>query len=189
MNRREALSAVSILLGGTLVGGNIFLEGCKTDSKKEGSQWVLTIDDKSFLDEITETIIPATKTPGAKAAGVAPFIVTFVTDCYSDQEKNIFKNGLADIDKQSSAKFNKRFLEATPQQRTELLTVIDQQAKTLMDNKKKDDPTHYFRMIKELTLLGYFTSEIGSTQALRYVAIPGRYDGNVEYKSGDKAWA
>jgi hypothetical protein len=52
-----------------------------------------------------------------------------------------------------------------------------------------DSPTHYFRMMKELTLLGYFTSEIGCTQAQRYAETPGRYDPCVPYKAGDKAWA
>ena len=55
--------------------------------------------------------------------------------------------------------------------------------------KKKEDPAHYFRMMKELTILGYFTSEIGATQALRYVAVPGRYEGCVPYTKGEKAWA
>ena len=50
-------------------------------------------------------------------------------------------------------------------------------------------PNHYFKLMKELTLLGYFSSEIGATKALRYIAVPGHYDGNLPYKKGDKAWA
>jgi hypothetical protein len=57
------------------------------------------------------------------------------------------------------------------------------------ETKKEADPNHYFGMMKQLTLLGYFTSEIGATQALRYIAIPGKYEGCVPYKKGDKAWA
>jgi hypothetical protein len=52
-----------------------------------------------------------------------------------------------------------------------------------------DIPNHYFRMMKELTLLGYFTSEVGATKALRYIETPGHYDGCMPYKKGDKAWA
>ena len=52
-----------------------------------------------------------------------------------------------------------------------------------------DEPAHYFRMMKELTLLGYFTSEIGCTQAMRYVESPGRFDPNAPYAPGDKSWA
>jgi hypothetical protein len=81
------------------------------------------------------------------------------------------------------------FMKATPEQRKELLTALDKEAKEFQKNKKPEDPTHYFTLMKQLTLLGYFTSEIGATQALRYVAVPGKYEGCIPYKKGDKAWA
>jgi hypothetical protein len=55
--------------------------------------------------------------------------------------------------------------------------------------KKKDMPVHYFRLLRELTVLGYFTSEIGAKQALRYIETPGRYEGCIPYTKGEKAWA
>jgi hypothetical protein len=64
-----------------------------------------------------------------------------------------------------------------------------QNKKIIQKIKKPEDDNHYFRMMKELTLLGYFTSEIGSTQARRYVPVPGRYEGCIPYKKGDKAFA
>jgi hypothetical protein len=81
------------------------------------------------------------------------------------------------------------FMEATPEQRHEMLVSLDKEQKEYQDKKKPEDPTHYFRMMKELTLWGYFTSEIGATKALRYVAVPGKYEGCIPYKTGDKAWA
>ena len=80
-------------------------------------------------------------------------------------------------------------MEIDAAQRKALLTEIDTEANKYMAEKKGEDPKHYFRMMKELTLLGYFTSEIGATQALRYVAVPGKYEGCVPYKKGDRAWA
>ena len=74
-------------------------------------------------------------------------------------------------------------------QRHDLLVKLDSEQKDYMQNKKKEEPSHYFRMMKELTLLGYFTSEIGCKQAMRYVERPGTYDGNLDYKKGDKAFA
>jgi hypothetical protein len=70
-----------------------------------------------------------------------------------------------------------------------LLTDLDKEAKGIFKNQKKEDPNHYFSMIKQLTLLGYFTSEVGATKALRYIPVPGKYDGNYPYKKGDRAWA
>jgi hypothetical protein len=84
---------------------------------------------------------------------------------------------------------NKSFMESSAQQKHDLLVQLDKEQRDYMKNKKQDDPSHYFRMMKELTLLGYFTSEIGCTQARRYVETPGRFEGCIPYKKGDKAWA
>ena len=81
MNRRDAVSAVAILLGGTIVGGEMFLSGCKPGARKAAGI-PMTQDDVAFLDEVAETIIPATGTPGAKAAKVGQFMNTMVTDCF-----------------------------------------------------------------------------------------------------------
>ena len=80
-------------------------------------------------------------------------------------------------------------MEATPEQRHDLLVALDKEQKEFQSKKKPEESSHYFRMMKELTLWGFFTSEIGATQALRFVAVPGRYEGCIPYKKGDKAWA
>lgn len=186
MNRREAISSVAILLGGSILGAEMFLSGCKT---KTETPVTFTPDDIAYLDEIAETILPATSTPGAKAAKVGEFMKVWVTDCYEEKDQKIFREGMDKLNEASKSRFSKSFMESTPAQRHELLVALDAEAKEYQTNKKKEDPTHYFRMMKELTLLGFFTSEVGATQALRYVAVPGRYDGCVPYKKGDKAWA
>ena len=193
MNRREALSTVALILGGSIVGANAFLEGCTPADKKAtpeaGGPITFSNDDIAYLDEIAETIIPATSTPGAKAAKVGTFMTVMVKDCYTDADQKSFMDGMKQINEESKKKFSKSFMEADPKQRTELLTELDKQTKQSMANAKPGDPKPYFRLMKELTLLGYFTSEIGATQALRYVAVPGRYEGCIPYKKGDKAWA
>jgi hypothetical protein len=189
MNRRDALSRVALILGGTVVGANVFLEGCKPADKKATSLTEFSPDDVAYLDEIAETIIPATDTPGAKAAKVGAFMTVMVRDCYEEKDQRTFRDGMDKINDASNKKFDKTFMAVTPQQRHELLVGIDNEQKEYAKNKKKDDPDHYFRLMKELTLLGYFTSEPGATQALRYVETPGRYEGCVPYKKGDKAWA
>ncbi|MBC8034699.1 MAG: gluconate 2-dehydrogenase subunit 3 family protein [Chitinophagaceae bacterium] len=188
MNRREAISAVGLLLGGTVIGSDFFLSGCKTGGKKE-RQLAFTKDDIAYLDEIADTILPATDTPGAKAAGVGTFMTVMVNDCYEARDQKVFLDGMDKINELSSKKYRKEFLEATESQRLELLTELDKEQKEYTKNMKEEDIPHYFRLMKETALLGYFTSEIGSTKALRYLPIPGRYDGNVPYKKGDRAWA
>lgn len=187
MNRREALEQVALILGGTIIGGAAFLEGCR--STDPASKALLSQTQIAFLDEVAETIIPTTDTPGAKAAKVGAFMSTMVTDCYKPEEQKIFLDGLSSIDKSATSAFGKGFMSLNPAQRTELINKINLELKQYNQNKKEKDPVHYFGMVKQLTLLGYFSSEIGATQALRYIAVPGKYEGCVPYKKGDKAWA
>lgn len=185
MHRREAVQYISLLLGGTLVGANAFLTGCKTGTD---TNYTFSEDDIAFLNEVGETILPKTATPGAKAANVGEFMKVMVNDCYEAQDQKIFHEGIDQLKEASKKQLDTSFMEATPQQRHELLVALDQEQKDYMKNKAAEDRPHYFRMMKELTLLGYFTSEVGSKEARRHVPVPGRYEGCIPYKKGDKAF-
>jgi hypothetical protein len=190
MNRREALSSVALLLGGTILGAEAFLSGCTNADRHIGDAGLnFSQDDVAFLDEVGETIIPATTTPGAKEAKIGEFMKTIVRDCYEPKDQQLFTDGMKKLEEASKKKSGKSFLDSTPEQRHDLLVDLDKEQKDYMAKKKPEDPPHYFRAMKELTLWGYFTSEPGATKALRYIAVPGHYDGCVPYKKGDKAWA
>ncbi|GAB2688847.1 gluconate 2-dehydrogenase subunit 3 family protein [Mucilaginibacter koreensis] len=187
MNRRDAIQRVALLMGGTIIGAEMFISGCKsTDGKVDD---LFDKDHVAFYNEVGETILPATKTPGAKAANVGQFMAVMVRDCYAPEDQKTFLTSMSKINDASDKKFKKKFLEITPQQRTEVLIDLDNEAKAYAKTQKPDQQNHYFRMVKELTLLGFFTSEVGCTQALRYVPVPGKFDGNYPYKKGDKAFA
>jgi hypothetical protein len=190
MDRRELLKMVALLTGGVVIGGEVFLSGCKSpDTTPAVGSGAFTKDDISFLDEVAETILPKTNTPGAKDAQVGEFMTVMVNDCYTEADQKIFHEGMKKLDEASEKLNNASFLKSTPEQRHTLLVNLDKEAKDYQKSKKAEDPNHYFSMIKQLTLMGYFTSKPGATQALRYVAVPGRYDGCIPYKKGDKAWA
>ena len=186
MERREAVKYISLLLGGTIIGGSAMLSGCKT---KTGVTLDFTTDQIAWLNEVANTILPDTKTPGAKAAKVGEFMKVMVNDCYEKKDQDTFKGGFLKLDDFSKKTFRQPFLKLSPEQRHELLVSLDKEQKEYMATKKPEDPGHYFRMMKELTLLGYFTSEIGATKARNYVERPGRYDACIDYKKGDKAFA
>jgi hypothetical protein len=150
---------------------------------------LLSDSDVALLDEIADTILPDTKTPGAKAAGVGPFIAMMVGDTYDPREQRLFLDGLATLELESRAQNGGGFMASSPAQRLALLRRLDREAIDYMREEGSGDRPHYFRLIKELTLLGYFTSEIGCTQAMRYVETPGRFDPCITYTVGDKAWA
>ncbi len=205
MNRRDAISRVALIMGGTLISAEFLISGCKSNTKNVED--LFSQDHVAFLNEVADTILPTTSSPGAKAANVGQFMAIMVRDCYKPDDQKTFMNGLGQLDDASQKQFSNKFMDLTPKQRTDLLITLDKEQKDFTKKrnddfaadklKHKDDPkykapdmpNHYFRMYKELTLLGYFTSEIGATKALRYIAVPGRYDGSVPYKKGDKAWA
>jgi hypothetical protein len=189
MNRREALNRVALLIGGTVIGGHLFLEGCTRPATKTVES---LFEDKqiNFLGDVSDVILPQTATPGAKEAGVGAFIPVMIRDCYTEEDQKIFVNGLDKLEASSKEKFNKGFQKLSFEQKTELIKEIDREASEYQNNKSPEDPPiHYFKMIKELTLLGFFTSELGCTKALRYNPIPGRFEGDIPYQKGDRAWA
>lgn len=211
ITRREAIQRVTTLLGGVaLVGGTSLLASCTRDrSAAQAGVGTFTAGDVAFLDEVAETILPETKTPGAKAAKTGAFMALMVTDTYKPEDQTVFRNGMQQLDEESKKESGKDFLSATPAQRLALLERLDKEAKDYHDSKearkraseteqkttppdtteKADEPEHYFRMMKELTLLGYFTSEIGCTQAQRYAETPGRFDPCIPYTAGETSWA
>ncbi len=211
MDRRELLKLVAALTGGAVVGGEFFLSGCTTGAKADAG---FTAANIALLDEIGETIIPATSTPGAKAAQVGEFMKVMITDCYTEAEQNTFTAGMATLEYACKKINGKSFMDCTEQQRHDFLVTLEKEAKEY--NKKRDEinktrkeahdkankdlpwkdqkefawnPPHYYTMMKQLTLSGYFSSKTGATEALRYLPVPGKYDGNYPYKKGDKAWS
>ncbi|HSJ40628.1 MAG TPA: gluconate 2-dehydrogenase subunit 3 family protein [Xanthobacteraceae bacterium] len=234
ITRREAIRRVSALLGGVaFVGGSRLLAAVENASPPAGvAIGEFTVADIAFLDEIAETILPETKTPGAKAAKTGAFMALMVTDCYWPTQQKIFRDGMGKVDAAMKKAHNVSFMQATPAQRIDVLTALDREQKRVMDahdaaerkekglaplpvddTQPKADPklqddqnenlpvdgvtaagetpkraAHYFRMMKELALLGYFTSEIGCTVAMRYIETPGRFDPCVPYKAGELAW-
>ncbi len=183
MNRREALSATAVLLGGTIVGVQTFLSGCSSPKKNITP---FGAEDIALLDEVAETILPETPdSPGAKAARLGEFMKVMVTDCYSSDEQKIFEAGIISLRAASNKMFNTDFLKLSSELKHDLISSLNKEAKATPENS----PAHYFTMIKQLSVWGYFTSEPGATKAMRYVAVPGRFEGCVPYKEGEKAWA
>lgn len=190
MERRELLKLIALATGSALIGGELFLTGCTNNDSSGIGGASFSEADIPFLDEVAETIIPKTTTPGAKDAMVGTFMTVMVNDCYNTDDQKIFHEGLKNLDDACKKATGSGFMKATPEQRTGFLTTLDKEAKQHeKDKKKKEDPSHYFTMMKQLTLLGFFTSKPGATESLRHVAVPAKYDGAFPYKKGDRAWA
>lgn len=186
MDRRELLKKIALLTGAAVVGGEFLLSGCKNNAS---SAFSLSSSQLSLLDEIAETIIPATDTPGAKAALVGKFMQIMVADCYSPEEQKTFMDGLLAIDTFSQKITTKDFLNNSPEEKITVLTSLEKEAKNYNQDKKEGVPSHYYTMMKQLTLWGFFTSKTGMTETLRHNPVPGKYQGDLAYTKGEKAWS
>lgn len=188
MDRRELLKMIVAATGAAMVGLPALVHG---QAPAGGTKRHFSDADVGTLDEIAETILPRTKTPGAKDAGAGAFMATFVSDCYTARQQATFRAGLADIDKRAGG----RFVSLAPQARTELLRALDAEARkhavevTETGTAEEGEAMpHYFTMFKQLAIFGFFTSKVGATEVLHYVAVPGRYDGDLAYVPGTPAW-
>jgi hypothetical protein len=196
MNRRDAIQRVAIMMGGALTVPSLAMA---LENYQASGTSAFNAEQMRLVAEIADTIIPRTKTPGAKDAKVQQFISDVVSDCYSENDRKMFMDGLNGLQENCRKRFGKGFETLTPAQRIEALKGLEEQAIASRNNSgsrqanlwfdtEKMNPQFWF-MIKELTLVGYFTSEAGATQALRYQHVPGKYEGCIPYKKGDKAWA
>lgn len=187
MNRREAISTVGLIIGGTVIGAEAFLSGCST--KRED---IFFGDaDIHLLNEIGETIIPETPgVPGAREAKVGEFMKVFVSDCYTNSDIQIFKNGLTTFRSQCETSHGKTFENLDAQVRHQFLLELEVESSNYKSTKTPEDPDkHYYSMFKQMTILGFLTSEPGATKALRNVPVPGRFDACIPLEKGQKAWS
>jgi hypothetical protein len=208
ITRRHAIERVVALFGGVaLVGGEQLLavsfEAAAQREAASAGVGEFTAADVAFLDEVADTILPQTSTPGAKAAQTGAFMALMVTAAYTPRNQKVFRDGMRSLDEESRRSHGVAFVQATPNQRLATLERLDREQKADMDARaaaprtraplpaprSPDTPAHFFRMMKELALLGYFTSEIGCTQAQRYIESPGRFEPCVPYSAGEKTWA
>jgi hypothetical protein len=190
IGRREALRRSALLLGGVLSAPAIagVLAGCDAGSAGDGT-WTplaLTKQQAELVATIAEHIIPETNTPGARAARVHVFIDKMLAEHYPPEDKQRVLGGLASIDARTWAACDGNFVDCRPEQQRTILVRIDQEAFAAAPGRRD---VHWFRTLKELTLLGYYTSEIGATQELRHVGVPARFDGCVPFTQIGRTWA
>lgn len=203
MERRELLKFISAATGVAFIAGDGLLFGCNTATDTAAT---FTEADIALLDEIGEVIIPATSTPGAKATEIGKFMKIMVTDCYTPKQQQSFIAGIPQMKKACDKLNKKEFAACTEAEKKAFVLSLEKEAKDFNtkneenNNKEREkanaagssfeaEPPHYYTQIKQLTIWGYFTSEPGCTKQLRDEPIPGRFDGALPYKKGDRAYS
>lgn len=188
--RREALHRLTLLVGGAISAPAMgaILAGCRAEPAPP--TWTprsLTTEQADLLGILVDRIIPSTDTPGANEAGVPVFIDKLLSDWAEPEDTERFLAGLADIDEGALAAHGVAFREATAEQQTALLTGLDLDA--VQAREESVEPLPFFATLKEWTLIGYYTSAVGATEELQWLAAPGRYDADLPLEEVGRTWA
>lgn len=189
MNRRKALSSLLLLAG----AGAAAWSGFRLRDLFKTPDLARLEVCAELITELAETIIPATDTPGAKAAGVTPFIIRMVRDCTPKKEQQRFLLGLSDMEAYARHHYKRPFARCTIEQREAIADHFERRDRPFkgiagkITHKVLGDP--FFVIMKRYTVIGYCTSMQGATHALVYDYVPGHYRGAVRLQPGQHAWA
>ena len=195
MNRRDYLKNTTAVLGFALSSASMsaLFISCAKEAKLDWKPVFLKPNHAEIVAEIAETILPKTKTPGAKELGVPQFIDKMVNDTKDEKGKEEFLKGLEEFDKRCEDEYGKSFVALTPKEKAEYLMIHEKESPrsgmnlwgiNLEPNAPK--PTFY-KSIKGLTLFGFYTSEKVGREILAYQDIPGEYLPCIPL-NGQNAW-
>jgi hypothetical protein len=174
MQRRDALRTLAVLAGVPALAGRTpgdLLAGAAT---RAGRLSALTPAEDATVVALAERIIPATDTPGATAARVNQFIDVLLADWFTHEERGDFLAGLADVEARARTAFGQAFADGTPGEQDGVVATLDDEAHNV-GSGERSAAGRFFARFKALTLYGYYNSEVGMTQELRYEIIPNHY--------------
>ena len=185
IDRREALRKTVIILGGAVSAPTMMgiLNGCSVTNDPDWVPQYFDNDQAVLITEISDIIIPATDTPGARDVGVPKFIESMVKDVFNKENQSKFMEGLNTFNAQAMEEYNKSFIKLKPGEKKEFVKVRHAEA---LKNRMVDQ---FIMTVKEMTISGFCTSEAGATQVLKYDKVPGEYEGCIPFADVGKQWA
>lgn len=195
IDRRELLHRASMLLGGAISASAAtgILAGCTTAPEPVSTVAgeFLTAQEMATVTAMADHILPRTDTPGAVDVGVPAFIDRMLAGYYTNNERNVVRAGLTAAATDAAELRGKSFAALKAEEQITLMREYDRQQfdYTRANAGVANTPPHFFRLIKELTIIGFCTSEAGATQLMRYEQSPGPFRGDVPTSEIGKAWA
>lgn len=193
MDRREALKRTAWLMGGVISAPAIagILNGCTAKPSIDWKPVFLSEDQASVISTVSEIIIPRTDTPGAKDVGVPQFIDQMLKEVYSAEDQKFFSDGLASFNEEARKEFGEDFISLDEEDQASYVKRVHDAAVEAERTTQPAPKRPFILMMKELTMLGFFTSEAGATQVLQYLPVPGGYKGCVPLSEAGngRTWA
>jgi hypothetical protein len=195
IDRREAIKKTALMMGGALSAPTILgvLNGCTPSMEPNWAPKFFTKEQAVTVMELAETIIPKTDTPGAKDIGVPKFIEEMVSTIFSLEDRTKFMKGLQAFEAECDDKMGDPFGYIEPNKQLSFTMQKNRDIQKLkgVDFGEEGIEKPFFWTFKELTMLGYFTSEVGATKVLQHKYVPTRYEGCIPLaEAGEgKTWS
>jgi hypothetical protein len=188
MKRRKAVAGISLL-----VAGVVSYSGFRWFKLNSTPDFDELVQNKQLIASLADTIIPKTSLPSASECQVADFIIKMVMENTDSRTQNNFIAGLADLQAQAQSSYGKSFVTCSLSEQKELMLYIADKGKVqpgiIGKVKKRILGKSFFNVLREYTAIGYCTSELGATTALKYSLVPSNYISCQPYQPGEKAWA
>ncbi|HWY08355.1 MAG TPA: gluconate 2-dehydrogenase subunit 3 family protein [Candidatus Acidoferrales bacterium] len=189
MERREALRLMGAASVFSVLSSDLLAATLRAQLavNKTGTLRTLSAAQNEIVVAMSDVMIPATDTPGAKAAKVNEFIDLILTEWATEEEKRIFLEGLAEADRKTNALFGHGFAAASAKEQAAIAQVFDEELAASGNEKLPKQVRSweltlvlpFFAQMRRLTLVGYYTSSIGQEQELKVEIIPGALHGCV----------
>ena len=179
MNRRKAIQRTAYILGGTLSASVIagVMSGCQPTGEPNWTPQFLTKEQAATISEIAETILPESDTLGAKSLHLTEYIDIMLKDVYTSEEQLQFSKELTKFEEIAQSSIGKKIVNASPDEREKFLISQENKARA---NQKQTGEKGFITKIKEMVIVGYFTSEYAITELMNYNPIPQKFEGCID---------
>jgi gluconate 2-dehydrogenase gamma chain len=201
MNRREFMQCAVILatgVGASQLGFSlteeqqVYLASAPDYNKSDVNYF--SAGQRKIVAAMTEVVIPRTETPGAIDARVPVFIELMAANWLNDEESAIFSAGLKDMETRIPREHGKPFDQLDAPVQLQILEDLEDAASDSswydIGNVQRDfiNDAPFICQFKELTIWGFFTSEEGGSQVLRYDPMPMYFDGDIPLNPEESSW-
>jgi hypothetical protein len=195
MNRRDAIKGTAMVLGYAITGTTLtsLLQSCKPEPGLSYTPLLLNDKQAKTLAAVIDRILPKTATPGALEVGVDRFIDKLLANVFPPDIQEGFAGGIDAFNQKAKVSYGNEFMKLSPSEQDQVIKTYEETSGPLPGSMwgfsfGEPEEFPFYRMMKELALIGYFTSEKIGKEYLAYNPIPGPYEGCIGYDTVGKNW-
>lgn len=188
LERRDLLKGLAVVLGAAISPACQRAAEVPAAQRMAGvARW--SLEQRAIAHRCADLIMPATDTPSALAVGVGEFMDYVASVWLQQSELEELLAGLNGLQQEAQRQYTKNFVDLSEMEQVQLLTQMETASSVLNASSQEELRSKVFARLKELTVVGYYSSEVGAKQERVYVPMPGRYDGYFKLNKVGRQWS